>query len=56
MYECPTSGVATPLGPTADSLEEVQFRALTVESCGSCQQKHTLEKTDLFLGDEAPDE
>jgi len=54
-YECPETSDTVQLGVSADSLDEVEFRTLTVEDCGSCHGDHKLEKSDLSLGPEAPE-
>jgi hypothetical protein len=51
-YQCPQTNATVQLNLSADSLDEVQFRTMTIQDCGACHEEHALEKSDLSLGDE----
>ena len=55
-YHCPETGAGVNLNVTAKSLEEVQFRTMTIEACAACGNDHKLEKADLYLGPAAAPE
>lgn len=55
VYHCPETGEVTGLGPSAKTLDEVQFKTLTVERCTTCGESHKLEKADLGLGPLSPE-
>ena len=55
MTTCPTRGEAISLNKlTAEAIEEVKFRTMTLPGCPLCGQDHVLQMSDVFLGDPAP--
>jgi len=46
---CPNTGAIVSLGIHAETLDDVQFYALMLKNCPSCQSDHEITKEDLFI-------
>jgi hypothetical protein len=46
---CPNTGAIVSLGIHAETLDDVQFYALILKNCPSCQSDHEITKDDLFI-------